>query len=68
MGADRVKHGTYRCSHGCQIGGECPGHTWEVWYREGFTYIKVGEQDYRNGIVLDANLFDAITACDENHL
>lgn len=60
MGADRKSHGTYRCWHGCQIGGECPGHTWELWYREGSYYISIDGRPYREGFSIDAPLLDAV--------
>ena len=62
MGADRTAKGSYRCHHGCQIGGECPGHTWELWYREGSYYIPVDGREYRDGWSIDSALLDAIIA------
>jgi hypothetical protein len=59
MGADVIAKGTYKCHHGC-VYGECDGHSFEVWYREGFYYIRRGEASYRDGLCLDAGLLDAL--------
>ena len=70
MGAEvlDIFHGV-KCAHGCRIGGECPTHMWKAWYREGTVYlVRDGEQDYRKGIPLEVDLYDAIRACQENHL
>jgi hypothetical protein len=61
MGAHVVSNGRYECSHGCSIGGHCPGHDFIVWYREGFYYIQRAETNCRDGICLDCDLLDAVT-------
>lgn len=59
MGADVVAKGRYECSHGC-FWGDCKGHDFAAWYREGFYYISVDGGNYRDGLCIDRNLLDAI--------
>jgi hypothetical protein len=60
MGAEIRARTRFWCWHGCQIGGECPGHTLTAWFRNGRYYLAQDEQPYREAVSLDANLLDVL--------